>query len=390
MRRREFLTLLMAAGAMRPRADILASPIHFTHRPIDFQLDSCETPERHAPETMAGGVALFDYNNDGHLDIFFANGADIHSLIKTSPKYSNRLFENDGKGNFRDVTQKAGLTGAGFSNGVAVGDYDNDGHLDLFVGGVHANHLYHNKGDGTFTDVTEKAGLVIHDSEFGPLWSVGGAWLDANNDGMLDLFVLNYFAWDVRTEPACEFKPGVRDYCHPKFYKTTPNQLFLNNGDGTFHDVSAEWGLRAHPGKGMGVGVADYDLDGWVDLFVTNDTMCNWLFHNKGGGKFEEVAFEAGVALTENGQFISGMGVDFRDIDNDGLPDIAFVAVNYQTFPLFRNLGGGFERHGRPEPADGGLFADARRFRQRRLVGLVRHARTRRGGIKARYAEGPA
>jgi len=341
MQRREFLTLLMAAGAIRSRAEALASPIHFTYRPIDFQLDSCETPERHAPETMAGGVGLFDYNNDGHLDIFFANGADIHSLIKTSPKYSNRLFENDGKGNFRDVTEKAGLTGAGFSNGVAVGDYDNDGHLDLFVGGVHANHLYHNNGDGTFTDVTEKAGLVTRDSEFGPLWSVGGAWLDVNNDGLLDLFVLNYLAWDVRTEPPCYIQPGVRDYCHPKFYKTTPNQLFLNNGDGTFRDVSAEWGLRAHPGKGMGVGVADYDLDGWVDLFVTNDTMCNWLFHNKGGGKFEEVAFEAGVALTENGQFISGMGVDFRDIDNDGLPDIAFAALNYQTFPLFRNLGGG-------------------------------------------------
>ena len=256
MQRREFLTLLMTAGAIRSRGESPAPPIRFTYRPIDFQLDSCETPERHAPETMAGGVGLFDYNNDGHLDIFFANGADIHSLIKTSPKYSNRLFENDGKGNFRDVTEKAGLAGAGFLNGVAVGDYDNDGHLDLFVGGVHANHLYHNNGDGTFTDVTEKAGLITRDSEFGPLWSVGGAWLDVNNDGLLDLFVLNYLAWDVRTEPACEFQPGVRDYCHPKFYKTTPTNsssttatersaTFPRNGDfAPIRERAWAWALR--------------------------------------------------------------------------------------------------------------------------------------------------
>jgi hypothetical protein len=173
--------------------------------------------------------------------------------------------------------------------------------------------------------------------------SVGGAWVDVNNDGLLDLFVVNYLAWDVNTEPACEAAPGQLDYCHPKFYKATPNQLFLNNGDGTFRDVSAESGIRAHPGKGMGAGIADYDLDGWMDIFVTNDKLHNSLFHNKGGGKFEEVAFEAGVALAESGQFISGMGVDFRDIDNDGYPDIAFAALENETFPLFRNLGkGGF------------------------------------------------
>jgi hypothetical protein len=315
------------------------APIHFVYRPIDFRLESCETERRHAPETMAGGVAVFDYNNDGYPDIFFANGADIQTLKKTSPKYSNRLFENDGKGNFKDVTEKAGLAGTGFDNGVAIGDYDNDGFKDIFVGGVHGNHLYHNNGDGTFTDVTAKAGLNRPDSRYGPLWSVGGVWVDVNNDGLLDLFVVNYLAWDAATEPACEAAPGKLDYCHPKFYKPTPNQLFLNNGDGTFRDVSAESGIRAHPGKGMGVGAADYDLDGLMDLFVTNDKMENSLFHNKGGAKFEEIAFDAGVALAEDGKFISGMGVDFRDIDNDGLPDIAFVALDNEMFPIFRNLG---------------------------------------------------
>ena len=316
-------------------------PIHFAFRPIDFRLENCETPEAHAPETMAGGVAVFDYNNDGHLDIFFTNGADIRTLKKTSPKYFNRLFEGDGKGGFKDVTAKAGLTGAGFDNGVAVGDYDNDGFKDLFVGGVHGVHLYHNNGDGTFTDVTAQSGIARVDPDYGPLWSVGGVWVDVNNDGRLDLFVVNYLAWNIETEPACEAEPGRRDYCHPKFYKPTPNQLFLNNGDGTFRDVSAQAGIRAHPGKGMGVGVADYDLDGLPDLFVPNDKAYNSLFHNLGGGKFEEVAFKANAALADSGQFISGMGADFQDLDNDGYPDIVFAALDKETFPLFRNTGKG-------------------------------------------------
>ena len=325
--------LTFAAGQNSP------SPIHFTYQPIGFRLDSCETARRHAPETMAGGVAVFDYNNDGYPDIFFTNGADIESLEKTSSKYSNRLFENDGKGHFRDVTAKAGLAGTGFDNAVAVGDYDNDGREDIFVGGVHGNHLYHNDG-GVFTDVTAKAGLAAPDPQYGRLWSVGAAWVDVNNDGLLDLFVVNYLAWDPQTEPSCKTASGVLDYCHPKLYKPTPNQLFLNNGDGTFRDISEQSGIRAHPGKGMGIGVADYDLDGLMDLFVPNDKMQNSFFHNKGGGHFEEIAFDAGVALTEDAKFISGMGADFRDIDNDGLPDIAFAALDGETFPLFRNLRG--------------------------------------------------
>jgi enediyne biosynthesis protein E4 len=316
------------------------APIRFTFQPIDFKLDSSETPERHAPETMAGGVAVFDYNNDGKLDIFFTNGADIQTLQKTSPKYSNRLFENDGHGHFTDVTEKAGLAGTGYDMGVAIGDYDNDGYEDIFVAGVYRNTLYHNNGNGTFTDVTAKAGLNKPDPEYGPLWSVTGAWVDANNDGLLDLIVLNYLKWDFDHEPACEGF-GHRDYCHPKMYKPTPNQLFINQGDGTFRDASVEAGFRAHPGKGMGVAAADSELSGKMDLIVTNDKLMNSFYRNKGGGKFEEVGFDENVALREDGVFISGMGVDFRDLDNDGYPDIVLVALDGETFPLYRNTGKG-------------------------------------------------
>ena len=313
------------------------APIHFQSRPVPFVLDSCETPQRHAPETMAGGVAIFDYDNDGNLDVFFTNGADITTLNKDSPKYWNRLFRNNGDGTFTDVTEKAGLKGTGYDVGVAMGDYDNDGYQDIFVSGVYRNTLYHNNGDGTFTDVTEKAGLAQPpDKQFGPLWSVGAAWVDVDNDGLLDLFVLSYLQWDVHKEPTCSYD-GKPDYCHPKYYGATPNQLFLNKGNGKFVDVSQEAGIRKHPGKAMGVGVADYDNDGRPDLFVTNDKLFNSLFHNKGNLKFEEVAFEAGVALPEHGNLVSGMGVDFRDINNDGAPDIFLVALDSETFPLYEN-----------------------------------------------------
>ena len=314
------------------------SPIHFKFQSIPFSLDSSETPERHAPETMAGGVAVFDYDRDGNLDIFFTNGANISTLKKDSPKYWNRLFHNNGDGTFTDVTEKAGLRGTGFDVGVAVGDYDNDGYDDIFIAGVYRNTLYHNNGDGTFTDVTEKAGLNKPDKQFGRLWSVGGAWVDVNNDGLLDLFVVNYLSWDGSKEPDCKFN-GKPEYCHPKFYKELPNQLLLNKGDGTFVDISEEAGIRSHPGKGMGVAIADYDGDGLPDIFVANDKLFNFLFHNKGKNRFDEVAFETGVALPEHGNLISGMGVDFRDIDNDGHPDIAIAALQNETFPIYQNTG---------------------------------------------------
>jgi hypothetical protein len=339
--RRAACSLFLAATAfLMVGASPALSPIRFELKRIPFRVENSETPAKNAPETMPGGVAIFDYNGDGRPDIFFTNGANIASLKKDSPKYRNRLFRNDGNGVFTDVTDAAGLAGTGYDMGVAVGDYDNDGFPDMFVAGVHHNTLYHNNGNGTFTDVTAKAGLdQRNDPQYGPLWSITAVWVDVNNDGLLDLFVVNYLQWTYSAEPFCSFR-GAGDYCSPKLYKGQPSQLFLNKGDGTFQDVSKQWGIREHVGKGMGVGMADYDLDGRPDLFVTNDASYNTLFHNL-GDKFEEVAFETGVALPEDGGFISGMGLDFRDFNNDGYPDIVFVALNNQTFPLFQNTGKG-------------------------------------------------
>jgi enediyne biosynthesis protein E4 len=333
------LALIVVCGASLASETGGSCPIRFSLILSSFRLENCETEARHTPATMAGGVAVFDYNGDGRPDLFFTNGANIATLKKDDPKYANRLFRNDSNGVFTDVTDKAGLAGAGFDMGAAVADYDNDGHPDIFVAGVHGNTLYHNNGDGTFADVTAKAGLDhAVDPEHGPLWAVGAAWVDVNNDGLLDLFVMNYVQWDYRKDPRC-YRDGVSEYCNPGFYKGLPDQLFLNKGDGTFEDVSEAWGLRAHIGKGMGVGIADYDHDGRPDIFVANDTYYNFFFHNL-GNKFEEIAFQTGTALVEDGSFIGGMGLDFRDFDNDGYPDIAYVALAKQTFPLLKNMAG--------------------------------------------------
>ena len=330
----------MLIASQMTSQEAAVGPIHFSFRSIPFSLDSSETPQRHAPETMAGGVAILDYDRDGYPDIFFTNGADINTLQKTSPQYWNHLFRNNGDGTFTDVTEKAGLKGTGFDVGVAIGDYDNDGYEDIFVAGVYRNTLYHNNRDGTFTDVTEQAGLAQPDKQYGRLWSVGGAWVDINNDGLLDLFVVNYLSWDGKKEPDCKFN-GKPEYCHPKYYKELPSQLFLNKGKGKFEDISAQAGVRAHPGKGMGVAVADYDDDGLPDIFVANDKLFNFLFHNRGHNQFDEVAFETGVALPEHGNLISGMGTDFRDLNNDGFPDIVLAALQNETFPVFQNNGKG-------------------------------------------------
>ena len=307
---------------------------------IKFTLRNSVSPQRYSIETMAGGVALFDYNNDGLLDVFFTNGAAIPSLEKSDPQYYNRLFRNNGDGTFTDVTEISGLKGMGYSMGVAAGDYDNDGFVDLYVAGVNYNQLFHNNGDGTFTDVTAKAGVSGLLPNSTKAWSVTAGWLDYNNDGLLDLFVVNYLDYDIRTAALCD-KEGTAAYCSPNGFRGTSNILYRNNGDGTFTDVSAQSHISQYVGKGMGVAFGDYDNDGFVDIFVSNDTFQNYLLHNNGDGTFTDVSLEAGVAFTGNGKTVAGMGADFRDLDNDGKPDIFHTAMFGDTFPLYRNLGSG-------------------------------------------------
>ena len=308
---------------------------------VHFTTQNSPTPNKNQIETMVAGVALLDYDGDGYLDIYLVNGAAIPSLQKESPKYWNRLFRNNHDGTFTDVTVKAGVAGSGYGMGVAVGDYDNDGRPDIFLANVTGNQLFHNNGDGTFTDVTDKSGLVGAKMDGKKMWSVGAGWFDYNNDGKLDLFVVNYCVWDVNKDPYCPLKSGVRAYCHPKLYKSLHNTLFRNNGDGTFTDVSQETGIAAQFGKGMSVSFADYDGDGFMDAFVANDTTPAFLFHNLNGKKFEEVGVTAGVAYAPDGTTLSGMGSDFRDVNNDGRPDIWYTAVEHQSFPLLINTGQG-------------------------------------------------
>jgi hypothetical protein len=337
------IVLLLALAPPGRSAEPEASydPIVFELRSgdgIDFVTDSSRTEHRHQPETMVSGVALLDYDGDGWLDVYAVNGAKMTSLDKSDPVFWNRLYRNRGDGTFEDVTERAGVKDDSYDLGAAAADYDNDGDTDLLVLGLRKNTLFRNNGDGTFTDVTREAGLAEPDPEYGTLWSVAAAFLDYDNDGDLDLFVSNYCVWNPDTEPLCGPK-GLNDYCHPNNYRGLPNSLFRNEGDGTFTDVSSPSGIRKVIGKGMGLGVADYDGDGFTDVFVSNDTEPNYLFHNLGDGTFEEIGFMAGVAYPESGRPLSGMGADARDIDDDGRPDIFHTALSSETMPVFHNMG---------------------------------------------------
>ena len=353
---------------------------------IDFVTNSSRTAHRHQPETMVSGVAFFDFDNDGLLDVFLTNGAKMTELDKTDPVFWNRLYRNLGGWKFEDVTEKAGLKGHGYDNGVAAADYDNDGWTDLFVAGLRENVLYRNKGDGTFEDVDREGGAQEpRPATTAPCGRSAAAFFDYDKDGDLDLFVSNYCVWDPKTEPLCGPK-GMNDYCHPNNYKGLPNSLFRNNGDGTFTDVSKPSGIRAVVGKGMGLGVADFDQDGRIDVFVANDTEPNYLFRNLGNGKFEEIGFMAGVAYPEAGRAALGHGrrrpghrrrrqarhLPHRALQRDdaGLPE-----------PGEQHVPGADRPGGRlvAEPLARGLGQRHRGLQQRRAEGPLRGGRRRHG-----------
>ena len=313
---------------------------------IDFKHENSATSNKYLIETMGGGVALLDYDNDGRLDIFFTNGAKIDDPMpsgkmpdKSDRKFWNRLYHQNADGTFTDVTEKAGLTGAQqnyYAMGAAVGDYDNDGFEDIYVTGYGGNTLYHNNGNGTFTDVTKTAGVAAGG------WSASAGFFDYDNDGKLDIFVTRYLDWSFKTNRYCgEQKPGYRAYCHPDNYDGVTNILYHNNGDGTFTDVSQKAGIANPSGKGLGVTFADYDGDGFTDIFVANDSVQCFLYHNNGNGTFSEVGLLAGVGYNEDGKAFAGMGADFSDFDNDGRPDVVVTDLSNERYMLFRNNGDG-------------------------------------------------
>lgn len=302
--------------------------VHFLHQ-------APHSSRKYLLETMGSGVALFDYDNDGRLDLYVVNGAPFGDYVpkgtipeKTGPKYWNRLYHQRADRTFEDVTEKAGLEGVGYGMGVAVGDYDNDGYEDLFVTSLGGNHLYHNNGNGTFTDVTKQAGVG------GSGWSTSAAWVDLDGDGYLDLVVLRYITWDW-DDVWC----GPRDnrgYCHPDVFPPISMLVYHNNGNGTFTEEAKKLGLGI-PGKALGISIADYDRDGHPDLFVANDSMVEFLFHNKGNGTFDEVGLESGVAVDADGRTFAGMGTDFADYNNDGWPDLFVDDLANQKYALYRN-----------------------------------------------------
>ena len=308
---------------------------------VHFLGQAYHTAKKYLIETMGSGVALFDYDNDGRLDIFFANGAALTDPMtpgaipkKSGPRDWNRLYHQKLDGSFEDVTEKAGLAGVGYDLGVAVGDYDNDGYEDLYVTGYGGNHLYHNDGNGAFTDVTASSGTG------GSGWSTSAAWIDLDNDGLLDLVVLRYLKWDFSDLWCGEHREGYRSYCHPDLFQPLSPLVYHNDGNGHFTEVGAKIGLDK-PGKGLGIAIADYDRDGHTDIFVANDSMLEFLYHNKGNGTFEEVGLSEEVSVDGDGQTYAGMGVAFSDYNNDGLPDLIVTDLANQKYALYQNNGDG-------------------------------------------------
>jgi len=349
--RRSFLRAVgMAAGGAAcgewlQSAPAAAPPIRMVNgaaaAKLDFVLRNGATGRKYQVETVTGGLGVIDFDGDGWPDLFCVNGAALPSLEKEDASYWSRLYRNNRDGTFSDVTVKAGLAGSGYGMGVAVADYNNDGHEDIFVAGVHGNFLYRNNGDRTFTDVTQQAGLSGSGSLGRPAWTVAACWIDYDNDGLLDLFLSNYCDWSPGSDPLCGgIDAQARAYCHPDKYRAQPMQLFHNNGDGTFTEVTRKDGFPSMLGKGMGIAVADFAGDRRPGIFVANDNARNLLLRNRGKG-WEEVGVEAGVAYNGDGRNISGMGADFGDIDGDGRPDIVMTGLKNETYEVFLNRGKG-------------------------------------------------
>ncbi|HKE26252.1 MAG TPA: CRTAC1 family protein [Bryobacteraceae bacterium] len=326
-------------SAARPRLNAFAPAPLFVEVPpersgIEWVHDNAMSPDRQLPETMGPGVAFFDYDNDGWMDLFLVNSGESDFYRPPKP-LRNALYKNNRDGTFTDVTEKAGLAGGkSFGMGVAAGDYDNDGWTDLFVSAYGRSALYHNNGNGTFTDVTEKAGLVF------PNWATSAVWFDYDNDGLLDLFVCSFVQYDPASGISCgDNKLKRKYYCIPRVFKPSASLLFHNSGDGTFREVGRGTDIAKSLGKALGVVAADINNDGLMDLFVANDTVQNFLFINRGDGKWEETALASEVAYSANGQARSGMGVDAADVDGDGLVDLFVANVDQEMFSLYKNAG---------------------------------------------------
>lgn len=317
----------------RPRYTDVAGKSAFT-----YVTNNGFSGRKYFPQPLCGGVAILDFDNDGWMDIFFTNGAKFPDLKKTDSSFHNALLRNKQDGTFEDVTRRTGLAGEhlGYSLGAAAGDFDNDGWTDLFIANAGANTLYRNNRDGTFRNVTTHSGM---DKPSGTL-SVQGAWFDFDNDGRLDLVLSNYTNWTVETDRRCIRDDGVEFYCHPKTYPPAPHRLYRNLGDGKFQDVSESSGIASVRGKGMGIGIADVNNDGWPDVFIANDTERNFLYINQRNGTFKEQGLLSGVAYNEDATTVSAMGADVKDYDNDGWPDIFYNDLMGQIWGLFRNLSG--------------------------------------------------